>query len=75
MSCTRLAYGLTREVATSAAVYGFSRYGQARFGGDAATLRRLLVDRPKHVADALIAVTAAVEGCALVTNEAKGQWR
>jgi hypothetical protein len=65
----RLAYRLTRGVATSAAVFDVSRYRQARFGGESAILHQLLRDRTRHVRDALIAGTAAVEACALVTNK------
>lgn len=63
------------SVATSAGVYGISRYGRARYGDGSWTgvsLDDLDTESRGHRHDALIGVTAAGEADVLVTCEKKG---
>jgi hypothetical protein len=56
-------------IPTGAFVLDFSRLNFARLGNDADGTETLRSGRIRHSRDALIAVTAEVEKCALVTNE------
>lgn len=56
-------------VPTGAFVLGASRLGLARLGGDTVAFDGLRSNRTKHTNDALIAVTAQMDGCTLVTND------
>jgi hypothetical protein len=60
-------------VPTPGAVVGLSRIGQSRLGegsADNLDIPAIQKGNPKHSEDALIAVTAATEGCILVTEDA-----
>ncbi|WP_331746642.1 hypothetical protein [Streptomyces sp. NBC_00842] len=60
-----------RVVPTGAAVVDYSRLDFCRLGSDddQAELEALRSHSTRHSRDALIAITARAEGCALVTNE------
>jgi len=61
-------------VPTAGAIYGVSRFGLARYGegkADGVDIPAIQKGNPRHSEDALIAVTAANEGCVLVTDDDK----
>ncbi|MGW1801658.1 PIN domain-containing protein [Streptomyces sp. NPDC001984] len=60
---------LGKLVPTGAAVFDYSRLNFCRFHDDEEATEALRSGNIDHTRDALIAVTAEVEGCALVTNE------
>jgi len=64
---------LGRPVPTGAFIADISRFGQARVTDEAgtATVEALRSNAVKHSIDALVAITAQVEGCALLTDETK----
>jgi hypothetical protein len=58
-----------RLVPTGATVVGYSRLGFARPSQDAEAVEAFRQGNIKHTEDALIAATAAVEGCPVVTGD------
>jgi hypothetical protein len=62
---------LGRLVPTGAFILDVSRLGLARLSDDVEAVETLRSNNAAHSQDALIAITAAYENCALVTNEAR----
>jgi hypothetical protein len=62
---------LGRLVPTGAFALDVSRLGLARLSDDVEAVETLRSNNVAHTRDALIAVTAASENCALVTNEVR----
>ncbi len=65
---------LGRQVPTDALILGISKLGDARLtdDADAATVRALRSNnavKRQHSIDALVGITAHIEGCALLTEE------
>ena len=64
-------YGQAMSVHTKGAVWGVSRWDEAKYGSDDqnASMNTVMSGNPKHAEDALIASTAAGEADVLVTND------
>jgi hypothetical protein len=62
---------LGRLVPTGAFALGVSRLDLARLSDDVEAVEVLRSGNVAHTRDALIAITAAIEDCALVTNEVR----
>ena len=60
---------LSNATPTGAFILGHSRLGQARLNNDKHTVHVLRSHSVKHSPDALIAITAKVDRCALITND------
>ncbi len=63
--------GLGRLVPTGAFIVGISRLSFAHPSDDVEAVETLRSNNVAHSPDALIAITAAHEGCALATNETR----